>query len=178
MFSFWYGFVTLLFWIGLTVFMLYGRSRMRYLNRVAVTTMPDAPVVIIIAVRNEETHLAQALQSVTKLQYSRYRILVINDRSTDRTPDILKEFEAAHPHLSVITINELPPGWLGKNHALYTGYKNSTEEWMLFADADVEFKEDTLQKAMQYSLQQRLDHLTVLPDVQSRSGLLNSLMAT
>ncbi len=178
MFSFLYGSVALLFWVGLTVFMLYGRSRMRFLNRVAVTKMPDVPVVIIIAVRNEEAHLAQALQSVTRLQYNHYRILMINDRSTDRTAAILKDFEAKYAHLTVITIDELPSGWLGKNHALFTGYKKSTEEWMLFADADVEFEEDTLQKAIQYSLHHRLEHLTVLPNVHSRSGLLNSLMAT
>lgn len=170
--------VAALFWILLTVFMLYGRSRMHYLKNVSVNGDVTGPgVVIIIAVRNEEENLAQALQSVTQLQYNHYRILVINDRSTDRTAQILQDFEARHPHLQVITIEQLPEGWLGKNHALYTGYKNANEEWMLFADADVAFKQDTLQKAMRYCSQKGLDHLTVLPDVQSRSQLLNSMMS-
>ena len=171
--------VALSFWVVLTLFMLYGRSRMTYLKNVSVSgDFTEPRVVIIIAVRNEEEHLSQALQSVTQLQYSRYRIMVINDRSTDKTAEILQGFEAAYPHLDVITINELPQGWLGKNHALYTGYKNSSEEWMLFADADVAFEPSTLQKAMQYCLQKNLDHLTVLPDVQSRSQILNSMMAS
>lgn len=171
--------VATLFWVALTVFMLYGRSRMSYLKHVAISGSFNEPhVVIIIAVRNEEEHLAQALQSVINLQYNHYRILVINDRSTDKTATILQGFEAAHPHLQVITIDNLPEGWLGKNHALYTGYKNSSEEWMLFADADVAFEPNTLQKAMRYCLQKNLDHLTVLPDVQSRSQILNSMMAS
>jgi len=179
MLLFYYAVVSLVFWVSLTVFMLYGRSRMQYLKNVPLAKEFTEPeVAIIIAVRNEEEHLQAALQSVTKLQYSRYRILVINDRSTDNTGAILKNFEKENRHLQVITIEKLPEGWLGKNHALYTGYKNAKEEWMLFADADVEFEKDTLLKAMRHCVQQKLDHLTVLPDVQSRSALLNSLMSS
>jgi glycosyltransferase involved in cell wall biosynthesis len=178
MLLFFYAFIALLFWIALTLFILYGRSRMHFLNRVEVTQAVAEPVVIIIAVRNEEEHLAQALQSVCQLQYSAYRILIINDRSTDGTAEILKDFEARYEHVSVLTITALPEGWLGKNHALYMGYKHSTEAWMLFADADVAFEPHTLQKAVQHCQQHKLDHLTVLPEVQSRSALLNSLMAT
>lgn len=174
-----YAVVVLLFWLCLTLYLGYGRSRMQYLKAIPVNTpFAEPSVVIIIAVRNEETHLAQALQSVTQLQYSRYRILIINDRSTDGTAAILKTFEKQHPHISVQHITELPAGWLGKNHALYTGYQASTEAWMLFADADVVFEPYTLQKAMRYCTQNNLDHLTVLPQVQSRSTWLNSMLAT
>lgn len=179
MLLFYYALVALVFWVGLACYILYSRSRMFYLKWVAVTEAAEDPaVVIIIPVRNEEEHLAQALQSVSALKYSRFRILIINDRSTDGTGAILNTFAANHPHITVVEIKDLPEGWLGKNHALYTGYQASTEEWMLFADADVVFKKDTLQKAMCYCLQHQLEHLTVLPDVISRSEVLNSMLAT
>lgn len=176
---FWYGLMALVFWLLLMVYVLYSRSRMHYLHSVPLSAASDAPgVVIIIAVRNEESHLAEALQSVSDLQYPNYRILVINDRSTDGTATILADFTSRHKHIQVMQVQELPEGWLGKNHALYKGYRASTEAWLLFTDADVVFKKDTLQKAMQYVLQKKLDHLTVLPDVKSRSALLNSLLST
>ena len=179
MLLFLFGLTAFVFWLTLLLYLVYSRNRMFYLHNLPVSQTFEAPdVVIIIAVRNEEMHLAQALQSVINLQYSAYRILLINDRSTDKTPAILQSFKEQHPHITVTHITELPAGWLGKNHALYTGYQSSTEEWMLFTDADVVFEKDTLQKAMQYAVQKNLDHLTILPDVKSRSELLNSLLST
>ena len=67
---------------------------------------------------------------------------------------------------------------MGKSHALYQGYRNSTEEWLLFTDADVIFRPDTLTKATNYSTVQQLDHLVLLPQIHSRSGVFNSVLAT
>jgi hypothetical protein len=137
----------------------------------------DQPAVaIIIAVRNEEEDVEKALQSVCNLNYQNYRIIVVNDRSTDRTTEILARFN--HPKIHIITLDTLPAGWLGKNNALYQGYKNTNEEWMLFTDADVEFHPDALGRAFGYVQKHNLDHLTILPDIQSRSIILNSVLAT
>ena len=166
-------------WIGLSVYLLYNRSRVKALKDVTLKNRTEFPeVVIIIAIRNEETNLAEALQSVCQLQYPHFRILLINDRSTDKTPILIEDFAARYPFITTKHITELPPGWLGKNDALYQGYKASSEEWMLFTDADVLFHPLALKKAMQNVQEKRLEHLTVLPDVQSRSQLLNSALST
>ncbi|HEX8676392.1 MAG TPA: glycosyltransferase, partial [Segetibacter sp.] len=102
----------------------------------------------------------------------------VNDRSTDRTPQILGNFAQRFFHVTVIQLNELPDGWLGKSHALYQAYLNSMEEWLLFTDADVIFRPDTLTKAISYSISQQLDHLVLLPHIHSRSALFNSVLAT
>lgn len=138
----------------------------------------EPPVVIIIPVRNEEADLEEALQSVCRLNYGNYRILVINDRSTDKTPEILRKFAGRESKITVLHIEELPPGWLGKNNALYQGYTASTAEWMLFTDADVIYDPDALRKAMYYAQQQKLDYLTILPGIKSRSDTLVSVIAT
>lgn len=143
-------------------------------NQPVISKEPS--LVIIVAVRNEEEDVEKALQSLCNINYSNHRLIVVNDRSTDRTGEILSQF--SHPHLQVITLTDLPDGWLGKNNALYQGYKNSTEEWMLFTDADVEFHPDAISKALGYAEKHQLDHLSVLPDVRSRSAILNSVLAT
>lgn len=167
------------FWVLATLYLLINSSKVKYLKSVAVShPTPAVPLAVIIAVRNEENDLAQALESMCNLHYEHYRLIVINDRSTDSTPEILAGFEKRYSHLTVIHITELPAGWLGKNHALYKGYQASTEEWMLFTDADIRYAPDTVNKAMQYCLDYQLDHLTVLPEVKSRSAFFNSIMDT
>jgi glycosyltransferase involved in cell wall biosynthesis len=162
-------------WIGLMAYLLINLRNIKQLKAQPIITQQPY-VAIIIAVRNEEEDIEKALQSVCNLRYQNHRIIVVNDRSTDRTAEILQKFN--HPKVSIITLDTLPDGWLGKNNALYQGYKNSTEEWILFTDADVEFHPDALSRAFGYVEQNNLDHLSILPDVRSRSILLNSVLAT
>lgn len=167
------------FWVLAALYLLINTRKIKYLQSVAVShPAPEPSLAVIIAVRNEENDLPDALVSMCKLNYSNYQLIVINDRSTDNTPTILADFEKRYPHLTVIHIDELPDGWLGKNHALYKGYEATTEEWMLFTDADIKYAPDTLKKAMQYCFDHQLDHLTVLPEVKSRSTFFNSIMDT
>ena len=163
--------------IGLNIFLLSGYQKIKALKSQPVIQNEPA-VAVIIAVRNEEEDLEKALQSVCNLNYKNYRIVVVNDRSTDHTAEILEGFKACYPQLTIVTITSLPDDWLGKNNALYQGYLNSTEEWLLFTDADIGFHPDTLSKAMSYAVSQKLDHLSVLPEVISRSPILNSVLAT
>jgi cellulose synthase/poly-beta-1,6-N-acetylglucosamine synthase-like glycosyltransferase len=163
--------------IGLTIYLLAGLNKIQRLSAQPLLS-EQPPVAIIIAVRNEEDDLEKALQSVLNLNYGNYRIVVVNDRSTDRTGEILQDFKARHPQLDMVSIGSLPDGWLGKNNALYQGYLSTTEEWMLFTDADIEFHPDALSRAMSYAVANKLDHLSILPEVVSRSPVLNSVLAT
>lgn len=165
-------------WIVATLYLIINTNRIRYLRSVTTTNDTWPSLAIIIAVRNEERDLAAALESLCHLHYNNYRLVVINDRSTDATPEILSQFEKNYSHLTVLHIKELPNGWLGKNHALYKGFEVTHEEWMLFTDADIRYAPETLNKAMQYCIDNHLDHLTALPDVHSRSAFFNSIMDT
>ncbi|MES2376373.1 MAG: glycosyltransferase family 2 protein [Bacteroidota bacterium] len=159
----------------MTLYVLVSMHHIKKLKDQPVVTNEPA-VVIIVAVRNEEEDLEKALQSLCNINYKNHRLIVVNDRSTDKTGEILKRFN--HPQLQVITLTDLPDGWLGKNNALYQGYKNSTEEWMLFTDADIEYHPDTISRAFGYVEKRRLDHLSIIPFTRSRSELLNSVLAT
>ncbi|KAA5543539.1 glycosyltransferase [Adhaeribacter rhizoryzae] len=179
MFLLWYGILSTLYWVSTSIYLTVNRRKIKFLAEVPQTTAETFPAVaIIIPVRNEEANLAEALASVCRLNYPNYHILVINDRSTDRTPEILEDFARREPNIKVLTIAELPPGWLGKNHALYQGYAATTATWMLFTDADVVYDSDALTKALHYTQQQQLDYLTILPEIKSRSRLLVGVIST
>ena len=77
---------------------------------------PDPPLVsAIIPARDEEAVLEECVASVLAQNYPRMEILLVDDRSTDRTPAIARGFAELDPRVRVITIDELPAGWTGKD---------------------------------------------------------------
>ena len=123
-------------------------------------------VSIIVPARNEEESIEQALNTLLALDYDNYELIVVNDRSTDRTGEILARVQK-DPRFSarmrVIEHNELPTGWLGKPHAMWTAATQASGEWLLFTDADVLFKPDSLRRAITYAEEEKTDHLVVFP---------------
>jgi glycosyltransferase involved in cell wall biosynthesis len=107
-----------------------------------------------------------------------FEVIAVNDRSTDRTGEILEELATNYPdRLRILNVESLPEGWLGKTHALYTGATMATGEWLLFTDADVIFSEDCADRAVRYATSSGLDLLTLPPEILCRSVLLRSFVA-
>lgn len=126
-------------------------------------------VSIVVAARNEEKNIEEALQSLLGLDYPAKTVMVMNDRSTDRTGDILRKMAAARPELKVVDITTLPSGWLGKNFAHYTGAEKSKSDTILFTDADIVMEKSVLRRAVGYMEKQGLDHLAISPKVEGPS---------
>jgi glycosyltransferase involved in cell wall biosynthesis len=147
----------------------------RGIPRIADITQPQwdrewrpgsAPrVTIVVPARNEEEHLEAALRSLLALDYPDCEIIAVNDRSTDRTGEILDGIAAkdASGRLRVMHVRELPAGWLGKTHAMWAAAERATGDWILFTDADVIFQPDALRHAITYAEDARADHLVVFP---------------
>lgn len=157
----------------LTVDMHCGMRRLHRLADIAPVDADRAPVLsVIVAARNEQRHIEEALQSLLAQDYPALDIVVVNDRSTDRTGEILEKQRARAPRLRVITVRELPPGWLGKNHALALGARHASGEFLLFTDADVVMEPTALRRAMRFMLDTGLDNLAATPAVTMREPLL------
>jgi cellulose synthase/poly-beta-1,6-N-acetylglucosamine synthase-like glycosyltransferase len=124
---------------------------------------------VIIAARNEEEAIEQTVRSLLNQSYPALEIIAVNDRSTDQTGPILDQLLLEHQSassdisLSVIHVSDLPDGWLGKNHALYTGYQQATGELLLFTDADVLYEPKTIAHTVRFMQQGEVDHLTLNP---------------
>ncbi|WP_417911564.1 glycosyltransferase [Candidatus Electronema sp. TJ] len=148
------------------------------LDTVAPINAAELPFVsVIIPALNEEQHIEQALNSVLALTYPRLEIIALDDRSTDATPAILERIAAQHPKLRVVRIQELPPGWLGKTHALHLGAEQAQGEFLLFTDADVRLAPDTVSRAVTRMMEQHLDHLCLIFRLDLPSPLLAMLAA-
>src|ERR1700726_3939922 len=94
-------------------------------NRKPAATAGNPRVSIIVPARNEEAHIAPALTTLLKLDYDNYEVIAVNDRSTDRTGEVMNRVASgAHAEVSgclrLVHHQELPPGWLGKTHAMWT----------------------------------------------------------
>ena len=165
----------LVFWVAFGLELVLGNRSIRLLRELPPPAGPPSHrVSIIIAARNEERKVEEALQSILGQEYGNLEIIVVNDRSTDRTGAILDRMVQAHPTLRVLQVRDLPPGWLGKNHALYSGAQQASGDLLLFTDADVVMQPTTLSRAVGYLAERRLDHLAVAPEVRM-PGLLPKL---
>jgi glycosyltransferase involved in cell wall biosynthesis len=144
-----------------------GMARLPWLSDISPNISPDAPLVsIIFAARDEAEKLPAAIATLLAQDYPRFEVVAVNDRSADTTPDILHELERTNSILTVADIESLPPGWLGKPHALVEGFKKSRGEWLIFTDADVHFAPDVLSRSMALASERNLDHLTLLTAVE------------
>lgn len=135
-------------------------------DRKPATPDGNPRVSIIVPARDEEADIAEALTRLLALDYEDYEVIVVDDRSTDRTGEIIDRIAAgakAHGRLKVIHVNSLPAGWLGKTHAMWTAAKQASGDWLLFTDADVLFKPDSLRRALAYAEAEPADHVVLLP---------------
>jgi glycosyltransferase involved in cell wall biosynthesis len=137
-----------------------------------IPSLKDAPplagehapsVSIVVAARNEERHIEAAARSLLGQSYQPLELIVVDDRSSDRTPEVLRELAAEHSHLRVVRIDTVPEGWLGKNHALQMGAAAAGGELLLFADADVVMHSDAVARAVRLLMVARADHVAVAP---------------
>lgn len=150
-----------------------GVRTLGFLENVPPIALPVPPLVsVVIPARNEKKHIEIALQSMLGQKYPTFEVIVIDDRSTDETGEILDRMAVQNPLLRVFHNLELPQGWLGKNFALSYGASKARGELLLFTDADVIMEPTTMSRAVSYLIQERLDHLTLSPTLSMPSVIL------
>ena len=156
-----------IFWVLHGLRVAVGALQLPWLKNYALPENVHCPKVsLLVAARDEEEKLPLALQTLLQIDYPNLEIIAVNDRSTDGTEKILREAAGRDSRLKIVSIAALPDGWLGKPFALQNAYEASSGEWLLFTDADVRFRPDAVQRAMALANAKRLDHLTLMSDVE------------
>ena len=136
-----------------------------------------ADVTVVMAVRDDVAHIEESVRRLLAQQHVHLRLVVVDDRSEDGTGAMLARLADDEPRLQVVTVRELPAGWLGKSHALHVGTAAVASRWLLFTDGDAQFGPDTLARAIAAAEQANAQHVSLLPThrdttLLGRAGLL------
>ncbi|TAL62510.1 MAG: glycosyltransferase [Bacteroidetes bacterium] len=102
----------------------------------AQLTEDGVPVSIVICCKNEDHNLPEFLPHILSQDYPNYEVVVVDDCSSDNTPDVLRMFEKKYKRLKVITVKEDKKHHHGKKFAVMVGIKGAANEYLLFTDGD------------------------------------------
>ena len=160
-------------WLVSIVLTLYGLSRQESLlpiNHLRMTAS-DAPLVsVLVPARNEQDRvLAECIRSILAQDYGSFEVIAVNDRSTDGTGAILEALAKSNDRLRVIEGEEPPAGWLGKPYAMQQAFNHARGEWILATDADMIFDKAALRTAMDKTLAEEGDAMTLIPHFEAGS---------
>lgn len=129
-------------------------------------------ITIMVPAHNEEAVIEKTLAYLLhQLSYENYEVLVVNDGSTDDTPQILAELARKEARLRVITIEKNK----GKAHAFNVGFAFAQGEYILSNDADTIPEPDALTKYMNYFMESgetNIGAVTGNMDVLNRSKII------
>ncbi len=146
----------------------------------ASTPLPSLS--IVITALNEEADIERCVRRFAGQQYDGLQLIAVNDRSTDRTGEILdrvaREVDPTGRRIVPVHIRELPKGWLGKCHACHVGASRAESDWILFADGDVELRaDDLLARVVRFAERNALDHVTVVFDSKPMTILKEAVLS-
>jgi glycosyltransferase involved in cell wall biosynthesis len=131
----------------------------------------DSPVKcsVVIAARDEEARIEQTIRHLFAQRGVELDIIVVDDRSQDRTGEILGRLARGDTRLRVLRVDELPAGWLGKCHACHLGASAATGDWILFTDADCWLAPDVIERAVRCAAGRGVDHVTLASGLAAKS---------
>jgi glycosyltransferase involved in cell wall biosynthesis len=150
-----------------SVQLLSGWRRLVFLEDVRLDAAgPEPSVSIVVAARNEERGIRRALEALLEQREVDFEIILVDDRSDDATAAIVEDVSRHDGRVRLCPIDTLPPGWLGKSHALSQGAALARKPWILFTDADVVLSPTALARAVRFAEREALDHLAMTPELR------------
>lgn len=171
---FWgYGFLGVGVWCLVWFGMIKGQARLdlRRGKRVELGQWPR--VTVVVACRNEQDHIRDCVEGILSQDYPNVELIVVNDRSEDRTAEVLREIR--DHRLKVLEVKELPVGWFGKTHAMWLGARAGEGEWLVFTDSDTRLCEGALREGIGLGVIRGFDMVSLVPRFRTR-GFSDSLL--
>ena len=129
---------------------------------------------VVIAARNEEARIEQSIRHLLAQRAVDLELIVVDDRSTDRTGEILARLSKEDARLQVRRVDVLPERWLGKCHACHIGAGAATGDWILFTDADCWLRPDVIARALKAAEHEGADHVAIASGIAGGSSSLRA----
>jgi cellulose synthase/poly-beta-1,6-N-acetylglucosamine synthase-like glycosyltransferase len=166
-------FVALLYALQIILFAI-AASKARYPSD--PTFLPT--VSIIIAARNEEANIRRCLESLARLTYPLHllEVLVVDDRSTDATPSIVREFIRQYSHMKLVVAGPHTDHLRGKANAVTQGIESSHGEILFLTDADCEIPARWVEETVKYYTDKNIGIVAGFTALQN-GNLFSSLQA-
>ena len=120
-------------------------------------------VSVIVAAYNAEKYVTETLESIANQSIDDYEIIVVNDGSTDRTIDILREYESRYANMTVIDKENGGP-----SSARNCGLDIAKGDYVYFFDADDVLEIDALEKLYDRAQEKRADLVIAKYDIFNR----------
>lgn len=124
----------------------YWRAKPQTLPPLETAESVQPMVSLVVAAKNEEAVIGRLVKNLCRLDYPHYEVWIIDDNSSDRTPDILSELQRQYPHLKVL--RRLPGAGGGKSGALNQVLPLTRGEIIGVFDADATVPQDLLQEVV------------------------------
>jgi hypothetical protein len=171
-------------WVNITftatasLFLLWAFSvlwHLRWVQRLpALSTIGSLPerhlrCSVVIAARDEAARIEQTIRHLLTQRSVELEVIVVDDRSSDGTGEILQRLAKEDARLKVKHVQVLPDGWLGKCHACHIGAGLATGDWILFTDADCWLKPDVLARAFAMATMHGADHVAMVSGLATSS---------
>ncbi|ESA34666.1 glycosyl transferase [Leptolyngbya sp. Heron Island J] len=120
--------------------LLKGPTRRRPLQPRSAIPTQSGTVSVVVPTLNEAQRITPCLKGLTRQTEEVREIVVVDSRSTDGTPDLVKAAQKHDPRFRLLTDDPLPPTWVGRPWALHYGYTHSSPQstWVLGIDADTQ----------------------------------------
>ena len=120
-------------------------------------------VSVIVPARDEAINIVRCLRSLAASRYPDFEIIVVDDRSDDRTGELARSVPTGNARrILVVDGVALPEGWLGKPWACHQGAERASGTVLLFTDADTTHEPRLLERAVAGLEEERADLLTVV----------------
>jgi chlorobactene glucosyltransferase len=166
------------FFIG-GIVVIYWLHNQYHLDVVVEPTSPPphAPLIsICVPARNEARNIRRCVEDLLAQDYPNFEVIVLEDRSTDSTAEILRQLvlesnslplkgnriQERMPALHIVSGSELPAGWAGKPHALYQAAAAARGEWLCFIDADTFLSPTALSSCYAKAIETKADMFTIM----------------
>src|SRR5215216_1118854 len=147
------------------IFIVYWLHNQYHLDIIVTPTPPptNAPLIsVCVPARNEQRNIRACVEAIIAQDYPNFEVIVLEDRSTDMTGEILRRLAAQNDDLNVISGSDLPKGWAGKPHALFQVSAAARGDWLCFVDADTFLSPTTLSSCYAKAIETNADMFTIL----------------
>ena len=141
-----------------------------------VSRADAASVSVLIPARDEESNIARCLDSALAQGPSVLEVLVYDDHSRDRTPEIVAAYARGDRRVRLVEPEALPDGWCGKTFACARLAEEARGRWLLFIDADARLRRHAVQFIVGEALARGVTLLSCWPRLLTRGFWEGALM--